>query len=125
MNFLPCEITSVEGDLHRMKLIDGREIEFLSGYRFPTGHGSLYTIRPENITVTAEPHSNGHNFVTGVLKHKIYMGDYYEFEFDLGNGIIFRVQANKAGDNSWFHSFSQGGEYYLSWEKTAGWPVVE
>lgn len=125
MNFLPCEVTSVEGELHRMKLTDGREIEFFSRHRFPANDVSLFTIRPENVTVTAEPHTNGHNYVTGVLKHKIYMGDYYEFEFDPGNGNTFRVQANKTGDNSWFHSFSAGGVYYLSWEKTAGWPVVE
>ncbi len=125
MNFIPCEVTTVEGDLHNIRLKDGKTIEFISPKQFPVGNHLHFTVRPEDITITTEPHLNGHNFVTGTLRHKIYMGDYYEFEFDLGDGIIFRVQATKTSDSSSVHSFTVGSVYYLSWEKTSGWPVVE
>ncbi|GJQ32446.1 MAG: spermidine/putrescine import ATP-binding protein PotA [Ignavibacteriaceae bacterium] len=125
MNFIPCEVTTVEGELHNIRLKDGKIIQFISSKQFPVGNHLHFTVRPENITISAGPHRNGHNFITGTLRHKIYMGDYYEFEFTLQEGNIFRVQANKTTDNSFFHSLSVGEVYYLSWEKTSGWPVVE
>jgi hypothetical protein len=67
-----------------------------------TEHGPGATVdivlRPENLTIAAQPPTDAHNAILGRIAALTFQGSNVEYDVDIGGGVCLRVLARPQAD---------------------------